>query len=166
MAVLEAEAPVRVPLTLGHSGTVYDVADVSPIIEKMVADLNVESDFRNNEDRVGGLERLAHSWAARGDRTPEASARRLWAYRNHETKCIAATNVDELFVSQGVYTSDFDLPIFAGSRSAGFEMAQAYLMETKGEKYTELAAQRLGRTLYHFTRGYFAAIHDAEEAVA
>jgi len=168
VALAPAAPPVSIHNHLGISGTVYAVEDVAPIIEKIVQDLNHVADQRHAGEIVGGLQRLAESWAARAkNRTSEAAIRRLYAFRNYETVCASAAMIDELFVSQHLYTSDFDLPIFAGSINAGVEMADAWLRETSDERYTPEAARSLGRTLYHFSRGYFSwDLVDAEDEEA
>lgn len=174
MVTATAPTPVKLLKALGQWGTLHDVEDVAPVIDRIVARLDLEADCpgdgRGNQ-HSGGLQRLGNSWAGYSrdeSRHTESAVRRLYAIRSKETTRVSAEMVDEILCSQYENISDYDIPIFPGSKRAGEEMAEAWLAETSGEPHTAEDVTRLGLSLYHFTVGYFSwdKIEPQTEALA
>ena len=164
----------RLTKSLGQWGTMYDVADVAPIIDSIVRRLDREADHpggSSGDQPSGGLQRLGTSWAAYSSdegRTPESAVRRLYAIRSRETTRVDAEMVDEILCSQFENISEHDIPIFPGSKRAGEEMAEAWYALSSGEPYTKEDVTRLGVSLHHFAVGYFSwdKIEPKTEALA
>lgn len=134
--------------------------DAGPIIDRLIVQfdktLNPLDNGHNSHAETQGAVGIVSERAgqSRGFDNRDAAARRLYDLREQNSSSVSLDWYEAYLIAMDYHLGQFDVPIFPAGQVAAKDMVDVH-----AEELSEFEQAKLARSLWNFTRGYFAAIN-------